>query len=521
MTDIDVVSAPIQHVVVNIATGSAVVLQQTQKIIVNPGTTTVKIATVPLQHITVNTSDRTVVVKNIQQHITVSHATSSVSVINAGPIGPTGPPGPSEIDSILTDEGDLITQEGGVPVAISRVELANDPAFQLEIASFISAHVAEVDPHEQYLTAAEADALFLTGAEADALYYPREYRRNLLDNGQPKVNQRVPSGAAQSVAANTTVYTADRWLFANGLAAGSMALSAYGAYPAPFGNTSARHHLILQNGANAKATLVANDYTLWRQSIEGYRLQELNWGTPYAKPVTLTLSIQSQRDQRIIVELIMPGVARCSQPLDVKALPRTYSVTFPPNTMAIPAMDASAQLQLNIWHAAGSTYNSGNPADLGTTWNNAGTQTNRAAGCTNTWAVINQGMNLVEAQLEAGSVATPIEVIPWFEELQRCKRYLRIPIGNEWRGNCLTTTSGGLWATWDQQMRAAPVVTIPAAPYSSWVELPFNAFVSPTSWGSLSSTVTHARIFWTTGTAHAANWVAVGNTSAILLSAEI
>jgi hypothetical protein len=86
-------------------------MYKTQKIIVNP----------PL---------RAIEIASLEQHITVSPAQSSFSIVLAGPMGPAGPPGTSDaISDILTVDGQLLTRETGVLAPITRVDLANDPAF--------------------------------------------------------------------------------------------------------------------------------------------------------------------------------------------------------------------------------------------------------------------------------------------------------------------------------------------------------------------------------------------------------
>lgn len=70
-----------------------------------------------------------IVVVSKTQKIIVNPASSSVSVINAGPMGPRGLIGPSEADTILTANGDILTRVAGVLARTTRASLAADTAF--------------------------------------------------------------------------------------------------------------------------------------------------------------------------------------------------------------------------------------------------------------------------------------------------------------------------------------------------------------------------------------------------------
>lgn len=102
MTDISVESQP-QTIVVNSAYNNNVrVLSQTQRLVVNP-------------------------------------ATSSVSITNAGPPGPAGPEGFSDVESVLTTDGDILTKNAGILARITRINLALDTAFTSKYAPIAQA----------------------------------------------------------------------------------------------------------------------------------------------------------------------------------------------------------------------------------------------------------------------------------------------------------------------------------------------------------------------------------------------
>lgn len=71
------------------------------------------------------------------QRIVVNPSTSSVSVINAGPMGPTGVTGPSEAAAVL-DDGELLTKVTGALAPITRANLADDISFSSRYSTFIN-----------------------------------------------------------------------------------------------------------------------------------------------------------------------------------------------------------------------------------------------------------------------------------------------------------------------------------------------------------------------------------------------
>lgn len=187
MSDIDVSPQPIQHIVVNSAGAAINVLHQEHTIVVN-------------------SSDNAVSVHSLTQHLVVDPATSSVSIVNAGPMGPRGLVGPSDAESVLIIDGQIMTRVLGGLAPISRVDLAADPAF----TDYWAAHLADINPHPVYLTAAEADALFLTPAEGDTLFLtPAEGNTAYVNVGGDTMTGRLAVAGVDITGTNTTLSFAD------------------------------------------------------------------------------------------------------------------------------------------------------------------------------------------------------------------------------------------------------------------------------------------------------------------------
>ena len=147
------------------------------------------------------------------------------------------------------------------------------------------------------------------------------------------------------------------------------------------------------------------------------------------------------------------------------------TVTFPGNTTVVPTYDNTVGIYCALWFAAGPTYNTGNVANLSQVWS-ATNGTNRASGCSNLWSVANSQFNLVEAQLEAGSVATPTELLVLSDDMARCQRYSFYPgadaalgsyayLGQGWATN---TTTGFVAISFPVTMRERPVIDLNALP---------------------------------------------------------
>ena len=244
--------------------------------------------------------------------------------------------------------------------------------------------------------------------------------RNLLDNGQFKINQRAYNGTAMAVALTWRI--SDRWKLVYSII-GMGAVSGYGSYPSAgnFDSTS-QNHLIIQNGASFKTPLVTSDYFIISQAIEGYRLQELQWGTSLAKSLTLTIYLQVSIAGTYIVEFLTASNYSISRALVCIAGWNKLTVTIPGLTVSTPTYDSSAQLSVFLWFAAGPDYNTGNVTNLNTNWAIPVTNT-RAAGCTNHWSAINRQINITDVQLEIGTVATSVENITFADTLKQCMRH--------------------------------------------------------------------------------------------------
>lgn len=281
---------------------------------------------------------------------------------------------------------------------------------------------------------------------------PYSGRRRLNVNGSFAVAQRCTSFAdtgARNDPANTTVHALpDNWVVANNVTA---TISEY-RYHTQTGVGTGTNFLgsgnsigvacqadsefldewIVQPNA-VVSPLNAGDYCILNTKIEGPDVGDLRWATAQAQPLTISFTAFVTTTITIVLEIqcTNPGATyfRSQAVTLIGGARRRYTMTFPGPTdtqpLSILTTTNVAALTFNFWVAAGSTYNTGNVANLNTAgWSNGPTVNTRAAGCSNFFAVTNS-LQLSGVQVEIGSVPTPFEHRHYTEELLLCQRYFQ------------------------------------------------------------------------------------------------
>ena len=248
--------------------------------------------------------------------------------------------------------------------------------------------------------------------------------RNRVINGDMRIDQRN-SGAVVTGQAST--YILDRWNSQeNAAQVGRMSMCR--------SNVPAPHPLGLQTCMKAYVTTAnaspANfDYLQIWQTIEGYNVADLNYGTTMASPVTLSFWAYSSKNGTFPVSFTSGNIGTT----------RAYVTSYTINT-------------INVWQqvvvtvpgdqaqALASTTNSGGGfcikfafgpgAGLQTAtvnqWNTFGTVAIGPTGATNFYDTVGNTIHITGVQLERGTTATPFELRPFPAELQLCQRYLTV-----------------------------------------------------------------------------------------------
>jgi hypothetical protein len=314
-----------------------------------------------------------------------------------------------------------------------------------------------------------------------ALYAQSQYPyRNLVYNGAMQVTQR---GTSATSLTSGGIFTADRWAL-NNVTLGTWTQTVESDAPTGSGLRNSLKMLC----TTADASPAASDELRISQFFEGYDVQRFAKGTTSAQQITVSFWVKANVTGTYICELYDTD--------NTRQVSRTYTVsasgtwekkeiTFPADTTGAFNNDNQLSFIVQFWLAAGSTFTSGT---LNTSWASV-TNANRVVGQTNLAAATNNYWQITGVQLEAGSVATPFEFLPFGDELARCQRYFcktfdygTTPASNAGQAGALfaaapANTGVGLAyiVTWyfPVEMRAAPATVTtynPTSVGSGWYD---------------------------------------------------
>jgi len=253
----------------------------------------------------------------------------------------------------------------------------------------------------------------LTRIPAPAIADVREPNfRNIIINGDMQIAQRNTTKASVTTAG---YYTVDRmqWIADYG----TVTLSQDTDVPTGQGFANS-----FKADVTTAGTVVSAGYVLLRQKIEGQNLQYLKKGTSSAQSLTLSFWIKSTKTGTYIAELYDNDNTRQISKSYTVSASNTWekkTITFAGDTTGAFGNDNAASLFVNLYLSAGSDYTSGT---LNTSWA-ASTNANRVVGQVDAQDNTSNNIYFTGIQLEAGSVATDFEVVPYDVNLQRCYRY--------------------------------------------------------------------------------------------------
>jgi len=239
--------------------------------------------------------------------------------------------------------------------------------------------------------------------------------RNILINGDMQIAQRATSTASVTTAG---YYACDRWQFGLAGTMGTWTFSQDTDVPTGQGFANS----FKMDCTTTDASPAAADAIRIAQRIEGQNLQYLKKGTSNALPLTLSFWVKSVLTGTYIIELYDNDNTRQvskSYTISDASTWEKKTITFPADTTGAFTNDNGASLNLNFFVGAGTDSTSGT---LNTSWA-AVTNANRAVGQVNLANSTSNNFWLTGVQLEAGSVATDFEVVPYGVNLRRCLRY--------------------------------------------------------------------------------------------------
>jgi hypothetical protein len=272
--------------------------------------------------------------------------------------------------------------------------------------------------------------------------------RNRIINGDMRIDQRN-AGASVTLANDTATYTLDRWrTYEN--TDGVVAIVRDSAAPVGFNNS------LKITVTTADASLASSQTAFINQSIEGFNVADLAWGSASAATITVSFWVRSS------VTGVFGGCVRNS---GTRSYPFTYTVnaanTWEQKTITVPGDTTGTWLTnndigLRVYFSVG---DGGNTSGTANTWSDTGFTT--ATGQTNLLATLSATWQITGVQLEAGSVATPFERRPYGTELALCQRYYldtTVAFSEFYNGNGINVRYS-CNISFPTTMRAAPTIT--------------------------------------------------------------
>jgi hypothetical protein len=197
-----------------------------------------------------------------------------------------------------------------------------------------------------------------------------------------------------------------------------------------------------------------SDYYLIVQSIEGFNVADLGWGTASAKTVTLSFWVKSSIAGTYTAAFRNNALNRSYRASYTISTTNTWeqkSITVAGDTTGTWLKTNGTGIQLGFTLGAGSDF-----IDTANTW--SANDDFAATGQTQWISTNGATFYITGVQLEVGSTATSFDYRPYGTELALCQRYFSFVGYNIWSGNVSIT--GNYYATYAFKisMRTAPTV---------------------------------------------------------------
>jgi len=289
------------------------------------------------------------------------------------------------------------------------------------------------------------DIASATTPNANAALLATFPHRNLIINGACVIDQR---NSGSSVTPADTNYTVDRWRYTASQASKFTFQQNAGSVTPPAGFENYMGFTVA-----SAVTVGSGDYFAITQRIEGYNVNQLEFGTSNAKTVTLSFWVRSS------LTGTFGGTLRGA------SFGRSYPFTY-----AISSANTWEYKTVTVAGDTSGTYQSGNTTGLevifglGVGSTNSGTAGAWTASghfsATGAVSVVGTGSAtwyITGVQLEVGDTATPFEHRSYGDELARCRRYYQ---GETRQFLFYYNPSASLVnVNYQEEMRAAPTVT--------------------------------------------------------------
>jgi len=273
--------------------------------------------------------------------------------------------------------------------------------------------------------------------------------KNRIINGAMVIDQR--NAGASVTQTTTTLYPVDRWAIAGSVTSKFTAQQNAGSVTPPIGFVN-----YLGITSSSAYTVGAAEYFQVRQTIEGFNVADLGWGTANAKTITLSFQVYSSLTGTFGGSIGNNAGNRSypfSYSIPVANTWTTVSVTITGDTTGTWLTTNGGGLWVYWGLGVGSTYS-------GTAGSWAGADYRSATGAVSVVGTNGATFYITGVQLEVGSSATGYEYRQYGQEFALCQRYYQ---SNRivWSGQ---TTGAGqafyAYSPFKVTMRSAPTGTI-------------------------------------------------------------
>ena len=298
--------------------------------------------------------------------------------------------------------------------------------------------------------------------------------KNRIINGDMRTDQR---NAGAATASTISGYIVDRWAVYQSTTGKLIAQQNAAAVTPPTG-----FNYYLGVTSQSSYSILAGDYYLINQNIEGYNIADLAWGTANAKTVTISFWVRSS----------LTGTFGCA--LENSAQDRNYPFTY-----TISVANTWEQKSVTIAGDTSGTWLTTNGVGIrvafglgvGTTYSGpagawSATAYLGATGATSVVGTSGATFYVTGVQLEQNTSATPFERRLYNQELANCQRYFQY--GNaaaDWITNAYSSNA----TLFAPNMRTVPtIVTVGSPTQTAGSTITYQSVVSTTYGMSITMT---------------------------------
>ena len=287
--------------------------------------------------------------------------------------------------------------------------------------------------------------------------------RNLLINGDMRINQRF--GSASMNATNANLYSLDRWVTSNDNATSRFTVQQVEDAPVGF-------YYSLKATSTSAHTPLSGEVFGFSQKIEGYNTNWLEFGTSNAKSITISFFVKSSLTGTFGGSVLNHGMTR--------GFPYTYTIssanTWEKKTVTVigcpdGTWDPTDTTGIRVHWSMGAHANR---SDTAGQWSST-TFSFHPTGATDVVSTNGATLQVTGCQVEEGNTATLFEHRLFGQELALCRRYFQtsftsspsttntsndgvVAYGGGRTGDS-TSFLGTSYVHLSPEMRAAPTVT--------------------------------------------------------------